>query len=206
MCRLYDIVKVDANEQEIEVKQMDTNLENHEIMAEYLPLLREVLPTAAVEIENDINDHTSRQVSSDDYVYDYYAVTNDDNVDTDSAIQYPLVQVDDDDDYYDGPDNSDYETDDSNAENNPLNDYPDEEDSENDDDDDEVTSRSSNEESEEDSKTSGSQSQDLESESRASNEDENSGPDYWSENTDQLSEDGMYSEGDVDHYSDDEWR
>ncbi|XP_073134135.1 RNA-directed DNA methylation 4 [Henckelia pumila] len=204
MCRLYDIVKIDVNEQAIKVKQMDTNLENHEMIAEYLPLLREVLPNAAVEIETDIHDHMSRQVSSDDYVYDFYAVTNDDNVDADSAIQYPLVQVDEDDDYYDGPDNSDYETDDSNAENNPLNDYPDEEDSEEEDDDDddyEVTSRSSDEESEDESRTSGS-----ESGSRASDEDENSGPVCWSDDVDQLSEDEMYSEEDVDNYSGDEWR
>ncbi|XP_073054674.1 RNA-directed DNA methylation 4 isoform X2 [Primulina eburnea] len=207
MCRLYDIVKIDVNEQEMKVKQMDTNLGNHEMMAEYLPLLREVLPTAASEIETDIQDYVSIQGSSDDYVYDFYAVTNDGNVYADSTIQYPLVQVDDDDDYYDGPDNSDYETDDSNAENNPLNDYPDEDASEEDDvGDDEVTSRSSDEESEDESRTSGSRSQSLESERQASNEDDNSGPDYWSDDADQLPEDEMYSEGDVDNNSGYEWR
>lgn len=149
------------------------------------------------------------------------------------------VQVDDDDDYYDGPDNSDYETDDSNGyhlslshthardiwkafmcplasmhtnlygflllisgENNPLNDYPDEEESE----DDEATSRSSDEESVDKSRTSGSQSQGSESESQASNGDENSGPDYWSDDADRFSENEMYSDWDVDNYSGDELR
>lgn len=31
------------------------------MMAQYLPLLREVLPTAAVEIEDDIHNYAARQ-------------------------------------------------------------------------------------------------------------------------------------------------
>lgn len=50
---------VDAEILKLQIR--DTNLENHEKMAEYLLLLREVLPTAAVVIETDIHDHMSRQ-------------------------------------------------------------------------------------------------------------------------------------------------
>ncbi|KAL1541045.1 hypothetical protein AAHA92_25312 [Salvia divinorum] len=47
-------------------------------------------------------------------------------MDADYASQIPMVQVNDDEDFYDGPD-EEYKSDDSNDENNPLNDYPDEE-------------------------------------------------------------------------------
>ncbi|XP_051134746.1 RNA-directed DNA methylation 4 [Andrographis paniculata] len=134
MCRLYDVVRVDAEEHEVKVQKRDTDLEDCRMMAQYLPLLKEVLPTAAEEIEND--------VSKQGYVYDVYAVNEDASpMELDFNFPFPLVQVDEDEDYYDGPDvDSEYESDDSNAENNPLNDYPDEEDSE---DEDESTSKSS---------------------------------------------------------------
>ncbi|KAI3461702.1 hypothetical protein Pfo_018365 [Paulownia fortunei] len=191
MCRLYDVVRVDVEEEhEVDVpKEKDTDLDNCRMMAQYLPLLREVLPTAAVEIEYDIHDYMSKQASSDGYVYDFYAVNEDANVmEADSASLFPLVQVDDDDDYYDGPNDSEHETDDSNAENNPLNEYPDEEISE----DEEVTSRSSDEKSEGESRTSGSQSEELESGSQVSYEYEDSGPGDWSDNADQYFEDELY--------------
>ncbi|CAA2988994.1 RNA-directed DNA methylation 4 [Olea europaea subsp. europaea] len=115
MYRLYDVVRVDAEKRENEVQEEDTELEDHRMMAQYLPLLREVLPTAAVEIEDDIHNYAARQAFSDDYVYDFYAVKGDANItDADSASQFPLVQVDDD-TFYDGPDDSEYETDDSNG-------------------------------------------------------------------------------------------
>ncbi|KAJ7965695.1 RNA-directed DNA methylation 4, putative isoform 4 [Quillaja saponaria] len=89
----------------------------------YLPLLREFIPNAAEEIESDIHDYIPKQ---EDYVYDFYTVKDDMDMDDEGSLfPFPLVQVDDE-DYYDGPDESDYESDDSNAENNPLNDYPDE--------------------------------------------------------------------------------
>ncbi|KAL3616230.1 hypothetical protein CASFOL_039620 [Castilleja foliolosa] len=201
MFRLYDVVRVDVEEQEVEVqkqKSRDTDLDDHRMMAQYLPLLRDVLPSAAVDIESDIHDFMSRkqglvQSSSDGYVYDFYAVNEDANIlEGDSEILFPLVQVNDDDEFYDGPDDSEYETDDSNAENNPLNDYPEEEISE--DEDDEVTSRSSDEKSESESTTSGSQSEELENKSQVSME---YGELYdWTNDADLYSEDELHSEGD----------
>ncbi|GFP80552.1 RNA-directed DNA methylation 4 [Phtheirospermum japonicum] len=201
MCRLYDVVRVDVEEQEVEVqkeKSRDTDLDDHMMMAQYLPLLRDVLPSAAVEIESDIHDFMSKkQASSCGYVYDFYAVNEDVNMmEGDSEIPFPLVQVNDDDEFYDGPDDSEYETDDSNAENNPLNDYPEEEISE--DEDDEVTSRSSDEKSEGESTTSGSQSEELENKSQVSME---YGELYdWMNDADQYSEDELHSEGDDESF------
>ncbi|KAL1568650.1 RNA-directed DNA methylation 4 [Salvia divinorum] len=159
MCRLYDVVRVDVEENLVEehiveVKnQKDADIDEYKIMGEFLPLLREVLPTAAEEIEHDIHDLVSKQ---DGYVYDVYAVEVDVNeMDADYVSQIPMVQVDDDEDFYDGPDDE-YESDDSNDENNPLNDYPDEETCEEEEDE----SGSSDEKSEGESTTSGSQSDD----------------------------------------------
>ncbi|PIN09234.1 hypothetical protein CDL12_18176 [Handroanthus impetiginosus] len=199
MCRLYDVVRVDVEEHEVEVQtEKDTELDDCRMMAQYLPLLREVLPTAAIEVENDIHDCMSKQAPSDGYVYDFYAVKEDANVmEADFAGQIPLVQVDEDDDYYDGPDYSDYETDDSNAENNPLNDYPDEETCE---DEAEVTSKSSEEESESESRTSRSQSEgELESGSQVSYGYGDSGPRDWSEDAD-FFEDELYFDRDDEQY------
>ncbi|KAL0556902.1 hypothetical protein IC582_005419 [Cucumis melo] len=71
----------------------------------------------------------------DDYVCDYYTVKNDMEIaEDDASYPFPLKQVDELD--HDRPSDSDYETDDSNAENNPCFDYPDEE---------ELESESSNE-------------------------------------------------------------
>ncbi|KAL6563540.1 hypothetical protein OROGR_002499 [Orobanche gracilis] len=192
MCRLYDVVRVDVEDQEVELpKEKNTDLEDHRMMAQYLPLLRDVLPAAAVEIESDIHDFMSKQASSDGYVYDFYAINEVANMaEGDSATSFPLVQVDDDDEFYDGVDDSEYETDDSNAEDNPLNEYPDEETSS----EDEVTSRSSDEQSEDDIKTSGSQSEELENGSQVSIECDELYD--WANNADHDFEDELYSEGD----------
>ncbi|KAK7858084.1 rna-directed dna methylation 4 [Quercus suber] len=124
MCRFYDVVRVDVEERSEEVKQQeDLSLEDHMLLSSYLPLLREMIPSAASEIESDLHASMSKQ---DDYVYDFYAVRDDmDIVHEEASYPFPIVQVDEE-DYDDGPDESEYETDDSNAENNPLNDYPDE--------------------------------------------------------------------------------
>ncbi|CAI9779507.1 unnamed protein product [Fraxinus pennsylvanica] len=62
MYRLYDVVRVDVEEKENEVQEKeDIELQDHRMMAQYLPLLREVLPTAAVEIEDNIHYYTSRR-------------------------------------------------------------------------------------------------------------------------------------------------
>ncbi|KAG8372525.1 hypothetical protein BUALT_Bualt12G0075200 [Buddleja alternifolia] len=205
MCRLYDVVRVDVEEQEVEVQKEDTDLEDCKMMAQYLPLLQEVLPTAATEIEHDIHDYMSKQATSDGYVYDFYAVEDASAMEADSATLFPLVQVDDDDDYYDGPDDSEYESDDSNAENNPLNDYPDEEISE--DDEDGVSSRSSDEKSEaESSRTSGNSSEELETKSQLSHGNEDSELHDWSDDADQFFENEFCCDGYEDDFGDEEWR
>ncbi|AET03129.1 putative transcription factor Iwr1 [Medicago truncatula] len=121
ICQFYDIVRVDSEENIKEVQQEDISLEDQRLLSSFLPLLREVIPNAAAEVEADISDHSKQE----DYVYDLYTVTDETIVEENSSHSYPLVQVDEE-DYFDGPDNSDYETDDSNAEDNPMNDYPDE--------------------------------------------------------------------------------
>ncbi|KAK9065972.1 hypothetical protein SSX86_015374 [Deinandra increscens subsp. villosa] len=143
MCRLYDVERVDVGETSEVHEQEDE--EERRLMNSFLPLLQEFIPSAAEEIESDIERHSKKQASKDDYVYDLYAV-KDTNISMEESTfsPFPFVQVDDNDDFYDGPDNSDYETDDSNAEDNPLNDYPDEEEDE-----DEDSSKSSEESSEE---------------------------------------------------------
>lgn len=126
-CHLYDVVRIDVEEEMSTGRQKhkDSLLEDETILCNYMPLLREFLPTAASEIESEINAKSSQQ---DGYVYDFYTVGDDSNDNNeDSSTVYPLVQVDEDDDYYDGPIQSEFESDDSNAEDNPRNDYPDEE-------------------------------------------------------------------------------
>ncbi|KAH9668208.1 RNA-directed DNA methylation 4 [Citrus sinensis] len=121
MCHFYDVVRVDGEEKSNEV-QRDMSLEDQRLLSSYLPMLREFLPGAAAEIESDMCAYLSKQ---DDYVYDYYAVNDDMNVDEDASSPFPLVQVDDE-EFYDGPDESEYDSEDSNAEDNPRNEYPDE--------------------------------------------------------------------------------
>ncbi|TKY63207.1 RNA-directed DNA methylation 4 [Spatholobus suberectus] len=127
ICHFYDIVRVDNEEKSKEVQQEEISLEDQRLLSSYLPLLREFIPNAAAEVEADLIAHLIGHSKEENYVYDLYTVKDemDINVD-DSSSSYPLVQVDEEEDYYDGPDDSDYESDDSNAENNPLNDYPDE--------------------------------------------------------------------------------
>ncbi|XP_020240054.1 RNA-directed DNA methylation 4 isoform X1 [Cajanus cajan] len=139
ICHLYDIVRVDNEGKNKEVQQEEMSLEDQRLLSSYLPLLREFIPNAATEVEADLIAHLVGHSKEENYVYDLYTVKDemDINID-DSSSSYPLVQVDEEEDYYDGPDDSEYESDDSNAENNPLNDYPDEiseevEDSENED-------------------------------------------------------------------------
>ncbi|KAI5679788.1 hypothetical protein M9H77_01015 [Catharanthus roseus] len=211
MCQLYNVVRVDVDEKSNDVRkdrfpELDGDCK---MMAEYLPLLREVLPSAAAEVEADILDHMSG-ASLDSYVYDYYAVNDDmDNGEENAASHFPLVQVEEDDDYYDGPDDCEYESDDSNAENNPLNDYPDEESS--------------------DLEDMGSSHTDTETRSKraddSSNEDESSASEGsfvleegqerdWSDNADFLCGDDIYSDDDFgrdemydeDDFGDEDWR
>lgn len=128
-CQLYDIVRVDVEETPKKMHKPESiSLEDQKILANYLPLLRELIPSAAVEIESDMQVYMSEKGPEDEYVYDLYTVKDDmDTTDEDTSHPFPLVQVEEDDDFYDGPDESEYDSEDSNDENNPLNDYPDEE-------------------------------------------------------------------------------
>ncbi|XP_010521995.1 PREDICTED: RNA-directed DNA methylation 4-like [Tarenaya hassleriana] len=127
----YDVVRVDIKEGP-KAAPMDElpSLEEQKMLAGYLPLLRELMPDVAREIESNIQ--------TEEFVYDYYTVHKDDmDVDVDDhAHSFPFVQVEDEDYCDGGPEDSEYESDDSNAEDNPWNDYPEEEDEEEDEDDD----------------------------------------------------------------------
>ncbi|XP_034895588.1 RNA-directed DNA methylation 4 isoform X4 [Populus alba] len=123
MCSFYDVVRVEESFNEVQELEV-ASLEDQKILSSYLPLLREFLPSAVAEVESDIHAYLSNQ---DDYVYDYYTVKDDMDInDTETASPFPLVKVEEE-DFYDGPDDeSEYDTDDSNAEDHPRNDYPDE--------------------------------------------------------------------------------
>ncbi|XP_042373457.1 RNA-directed DNA methylation 4-like isoform X2 [Zingiber officinale] len=122
-CHLYDVVRVDAEDETHQrvPKPKVAPEAGGAILDKYLPLLWEFLPRAAEEIEHD------RATIEDNFVYDLYTIGVGVDTDTDNTDEYPLVQVYVEDDYYDGPSQSDYESDDSNAENNSWNDYRDEE-------------------------------------------------------------------------------
>ncbi|XP_042373460.1 RNA-directed DNA methylation 4-like isoform X2 [Zingiber officinale] len=139
-CHLYDVVRVDAEDethqrvpkpkvapevggaiyQRVPKPKVAPEV-GGAIFDKYLPLLREFLPQAAEEIEHD------RATTEDNFVYDIYTIGSGVDIDTDSIDEHPLIQVYVEDDYYDGSSQSDYESDDSNAENYPWNDYCDEE-------------------------------------------------------------------------------
>ncbi|KAG2481571.1 RNA-directed DNA methylation 4-like isoform X2 [Panicum virgatum] len=124
ICHLYDAVQVDPDEEKNPAEPRITSFEEGAVLCNFLPLIREYLPSAAVEIESDI---ISLAQSEDSEVYDIYTVkeVDDTNMEDMSAASYPWLQVDDDEDEcYD--DDYPYETDDSNAEDNPLFDYPEE--------------------------------------------------------------------------------
>ncbi|EEF42289.1 RNA-directed DNA methylation 4 isoform X2 [Ricinus communis] len=152
MCHFYDVVRVDVGGRSTVMQEQEVmSLEDQKILSSYLPLLREFIPSAAADIECDINNCMSKP---DDYVYDYYTVRDDMGMgDEDSLSPFPLVQVEDE-DFYDGPDDeSEYESEDSNAEHHPRNDYPDEASEE---EDEEEIEASSNESEEHDDTSTGS--------------------------------------------------
>ncbi|CAJ2669649.1 unnamed protein product [Trifolium pratense] len=118
ICQFYDIVRVDYEEKIKEEQQEDISLEDQRRLANFIPLLIDVIPKAAAEIEADTSVHSKQE----DYVYDLYTVMDELIVEEESPYCYPLVQVDDE-HFYDGPDNSDYETDDSNVVDTSVTDY-----------------------------------------------------------------------------------
>uniref|UniRef100_A0A7N0TGS9 Transcription factor Iwr1 domain-containing protein n=1 Tax=Kalanchoe fedtschenkoi TaxID=63787 RepID=A0A7N0TGS9_KALFE len=132
-CHLYDIERVDVQEISKDVHESsDASLEEYMILQNYLPLMDRFLPSAAEELRSGMQSYASSIGSKVEYVYDLYTVNADVAMDDNETMHpFPLVQVDEDDTFYDGPDETEYDSEDSNAEDNPLNDYPDEEPSEN---------------------------------------------------------------------------
>ncbi|XP_042447708.1 RNA-directed DNA methylation 4-like [Zingiber officinale] len=128
-CHLYDVVRVDAEDETHQrvPKAKDAPEVDGAMFDKYLSLLREFLPQAVEEIEH------YKATTEDNFVYDIYTHEVGVDTDTDNTDEYPLVQVYMEDDYDDGLSQFDYESDDSNAENNPWNDYCDEETSEDED-------------------------------------------------------------------------
>lgn len=129
---LYDVVRLDV-EADIAEKHRRQEQENREaelaenhLLRNYLPLLKEYLPTAAAKLESDV---PLQPAEEDEYVYDVYAPEEDANGDETNEY-YPMVHVIDDEDLRWGESSElEFDSEDSNDENNPLNDYPEEEDS-----------------------------------------------------------------------------
>ncbi|KAM3293102.1 hypothetical protein ACQJBY_036589 [Aegilops geniculata] len=97
MCHLYDAVQVDSDGEKHPAEPQMTSVEEGAILCNFLPLLREHLPSAAEEIESDI---VSLAQSEDSDVYDIYTVKEVDDTNMEegaSAASYPLLQVDDED-------------------------------------------------------------------------------------------------------------
>ncbi|CAN0896189.1 RNA-directed DNA methylation 4 [Linum grandiflorum] len=119
----YDVVLVDA--EEVKPKEI-LPMEDKKLLSSYLSLLREFVPDAAEEIEAEIGE------DDDEFVYDYYTVN--DSMEEDVVhMSLPVVQVEDE-DFDDGPDDeSEYGSEDSNAENYRFNEYHDESSEEGDD-------------------------------------------------------------------------
>ncbi|KAI5057082.1 hypothetical protein GOP47_0027097 [Adiantum capillus-veneris] len=121
---LYDIVRVDL-EADILDKQ-EREAENR-LLQDFLPLFKEYLPSVAAEVES--STASCMNELEDEYVYDVYALGDKSNGGDMDTSDYPMIQVIDDDDFMWGVSpESQYDSEDSNDENNPLNDYPEEED------------------------------------------------------------------------------
>lgn len=202
MYNFYEVARVDnVEERSIDVKEQesrDMSLEEQRIMNSFLPLLREFIPSAAEEIESDMQGHMSSQVHADEYVYDYYTVNDDMDVEKENAAwSFPLVQVDDE-EFYDVPYESEHDSEDSNAEDNPRNDYPDEISE----DEDELESESSSESEEEEDSESKSSSK-SEGYSHHGSESSSDDPLYDSEFEGSEADAGNFSDGNEDG---EDWR
>ncbi|KAG0473571.1 hypothetical protein HPP92_015428 [Vanilla planifolia] len=128
LCQLYEVVRIDEEDgKPRRKKELDPiSAEDSAILCNYLPLLREYISSAAEEIESEMMAYVSKE-ATDNYVYDLYTVGEEvPGRDEDISHDYPLLQVNEEDDL-DDTNESEYDSEDSNAENNSKNDYPDEE-------------------------------------------------------------------------------
>ncbi|KAK9940930.1 hypothetical protein M0R45_017563 [Rubus argutus] len=104
MCHFYDVIRVDVEERSNELKQQEElSMEDQRILQSYLPLLREFIPSAALEVESDLRAQNKVLPTH----FPWYK----------SMMRISMM----------GLMNQNIETDDSNAENNPNFVYPDEE-------------------------------------------------------------------------------
>ncbi|THF98009.1 hypothetical protein TEA_007558 [Camellia sinensis var. sinensis] len=185
ICHVYDVVRVDVEETASEVQEQDFLVE------------------IQLHLEYDVPSMLFCLQHQRMTLYDLYAVKDDANItEEDASNPFPLVQVEDDDEFDDGLDESEYESDDSNAEDNPLNDYPDEDTSE---DNKDSGSRTSSDESEE-----------LDSANASDKYSKPKDLEYnWSEDANTFYEDDIYDDGeggvaycydDDGGGDDDEWR
>ncbi|KAH9535249.1 hypothetical protein CY35_17G043000 [Sphagnum magellanicum] len=133
---LYDLVRIDGEAEAAkkaasqEQAKREAAMAESSFMASYLPLLRECLPEVAADVEAQIASSLDSLHTKEDYVYDVYAMedTNEPEVDEEDE-DYPTVQILETEGYdWRELNDSDYDSEDSNAENNPLHDYPEEED------------------------------------------------------------------------------
>ncbi|XP_026416166.1 RNA-directed DNA methylation 4-like [Papaver somniferum] len=113
LCHIYDVVRVDVEEEtpKKEEQPEDSSLEDNKILCNFLPLMREFLPDVAAEIQSDMQSYINSE-AMDDYVYDLNTVKDERNAteEEDTLNTYPLVQVGEDDDYCDGPKESEWDT------------------------------------------------------------------------------------------------
>ncbi|KAK8948682.1 hypothetical protein KSP39_PZI006303 [Platanthera zijinensis] len=122
ICHLYNVVRVDGEDEKpikkkgVQVGCRGISPEDNSILFNYLPLLREYVPSAVEEIESEIKAHVSSEASGS---------VSEANDTKEISIDYPSVQVKDEDAFNDLPD-SYYYSEDSNAEDHPRNDYPNE--------------------------------------------------------------------------------
>lgn len=129
---LYDIVRVDLDANLLEKHEREAELAENRLLQDFLPLFKEYLPSVAAEVESSTT--TSFVVKEqDDYVYDVYALREGavgGEAERD-ILDYPMIQViDDEQSGWGSSEESEYDSEDSNAENNPINDYPEEDGSE----------------------------------------------------------------------------
>ncbi|KMZ64355.1 hypothetical protein ZOSMA_373G00030 [Zostera marina] len=127
---LYDVARVDSEDEVPNKVQQEMGVDNNDAdadvqLSKFIPLLRDFDSTVASEIESDL---LSRHIIEEDCVYDIYTVEEEIDDDNKSNFaDYTLVQVDETDDLMDDDFcESEYDSEDSNAENYFLNDYPEE--------------------------------------------------------------------------------
>lgn len=122
---LYDIVRVDLEADILDKQEREAEIAEKKLLQNFLPLFKEYLPSVATEVESCTA--STIKIEEDEYVFDVYTLgEEEDGGDTDT-LDYPMIQVVDNDDFlWRASSESEYDSEDSNDENNPLNDYPEE--------------------------------------------------------------------------------